>query len=55
MTYQLLSGRTPFDGKNIKKIDKNIVHKDLEFPERYWNDISDEAKDFICRCLDRDQ
>ena len=29
ITYQLLSGRTPFDGKNIKSINKNILYKFL--------------------------
>ena len=32
ITYQLLSGRTPFDGKNIKKIKEFILFKEIKFP-----------------------
>jgi serine/threonine protein kinase len=31
ITYQLLSGRTPFESRNIKKIDYNIKHKPIMF------------------------
>lgn len=55
ITYQLLSGKTPFDGKNIKSINKNILHKELKFPERQWKNLSDNSKKFIMRCLERDQ
>ena len=34
ITYQLLSGKTPFDGKNIKKINQNILGKDVKFPDK---------------------
>jgi len=47
ITYQLLSGKTPFDGKNIKKINQNILFKELKFPDRQWKNISENAKDFI--------
>lgn len=55
IAYQLLSGKTPFDGKNIKKINQNIIYKELTFPDKQWANISDNAKDFITQCLDRDQ
>lgn len=29
ITYQLLSGKTPFESRSIKKIDYNICHKDV--------------------------
>ena len=48
ITYQLLSGKTPFDGKNIKKINQNIIYKELTFPDKQWKNISDNAQDFIC-------
>ena len=57
ITYQLLSGRTPFESRNLKKIDFNIKHKTIRFENRddeYWGDISQEAKDFILACLERD-
>ena len=55
ITFQLLSGKTPFDGKNIKKINQNILHKELKFPDKQWLNISANAKDFITQCLDRNQ
>ena len=53
ITYQLLSGKTPFDGKNIKKINQNIIYKEIKFPDKQWSNISENAKDFIMQCLDR--
>ena len=47
ITYQLLSGKTPFDGKNIKKINQNIIYKEIKFPDKQWSNISENAKDFI--------
>lgn len=55
ITYQLLSGKTPFDGKNIKKINQNIIYKEIKFPDKQWCNISSNAKDFIIQCLDRNQ
>jgi len=55
ITYQLLSGRTPFDASKIKKINYNIINKDIKFPEKQWSGISDNAKEFIRACLERDQ
>jgi serine/threonine protein kinase len=53
ITYQLLSGRTPFDASKIKKINYNIVNKKIRFPDKQWSQISDDAKNFILKCLDR--
>jgi len=55
ITYQLLSGRTPFDASKIKKINYNIINKEIKFPEKYWSGISQAAKDFILKCLERNQ
>ena len=55
ITYQLLSGKMPFDGNNIKKINSNILNRDVKFPKKQWDTISDSAKDFIEQCLDKDQ
>lgn len=57
ITYQLLSGKTPFESDSIKKIDWNINNKKIIFettPDENWNDISLEAKEFILKCLNRD-
>lgn len=55
ITYQLLSGKTPYDGKNIKKINQNILGKEIKFPEKQFKNISLNAQDFIIQCLDRNQ
>jgi serine/threonine protein kinase len=47
ITYQLLSGKTPFDGKNIKKINQYICQKEIPFNDKCWRNVSDNAKDFI--------
>lgn len=57
ITYQLLSGRTPFEADSIKKIDWNINNKRIRFEttmKENWADISDNAKAFINKCLERD-
>ena len=55
ITYQLLCGQTPFDGKNIDHINQNILKKKLAFSERHWRNVSSQAKDFILQCLNRDK
>lgn len=57
ITYQLLSGKTPFESRNLKKIDYNIKYKQIKFEDKkdeFWSDISQHAKDFILACLERD-
>ena len=46
---------TPFDDRNIKKINKNIVEKKVRFGEPEWKKVSKNAKDFVLKCLNRDQ
>ena len=56
ITYQLLSGKTPFESRNPKKIDWNIKYKQVSFENKEnenWDDISDNAKSFILRCLEK--
>jgi serine/threonine-protein kinase ULK/ATG1 len=31
ITYQMLSGKTPFESRNLKKIDWNILNKEVLF------------------------
>ena len=57
VTYQLLSGKTPFESNSIKKIDWNINNRSLKFrntSDENWDHVSQNAKYFILRCLDRD-
>lgn len=36
IVYQLLSGKTPFDGKNLDRIHQNICSKHISFSSRSW-------------------
>ena len=54
ITYQLLSGKTPFEARSLRLIDWNIVNKKVTFRGEEWSDITQEAKDFIYTCLDKD-
>ena len=55
MTYLMLSGSLPFSGKNEHEIAKNVVYSKVDFTKKpIWNEISKEAKDFICKLLEKD-
>lgn len=47
IVYQLLSGLTPFEGKTIKEVNKNICNNKIKFEGEEFKMISDRAKDFI--------
>lgn len=51
ISYMLLSGKLPFDGKNLEEIADAILEKDITFPKEQWGKVSNQAKDFICLCL----
>jgi len=53
ITYILLCGFPPFfdDGSNMAKLFDQILGGDFDYPEEYWEDVSDEAKDFIDNLL----
>jgi len=53
ITYILLCGFPPFfdDGSNMGKLFEQIMCGEFDYPEEYWEDISDEAKDFIDNLL----
>ena len=55
MTYLMLSGSLPFSGKDEHEIAKNVVYSKVNFEKKpIWKEISDEAKDFITKLLDKD-
>ena len=55
MTYLMLSGSLPFSGKDEHEIAKNVVYSKVDFEKRpIWKEISDEAKDFITKLLEKD-
>ena len=50
ITYTLLCGYSPFRSENLRDLLDECYSGSLVFHERYWKDVSDDAKDFI-RCL----
>ncbi|KAG5366192.1 Calcium/calmodulin-dependent protein kinase type I [Yarrowia sp. B02] len=58
ITYFLLCGYTPFDRDSSAEEMQAILAGDYAFePEEYWQDVSEEARDFIrkCLCVDSEQ
>ncbi len=53
ITYILLSGDAPFKGNNKLQIQREIRNKNLTMDDPAWTGISDSAKDFIRRALNR--
>ena len=55
MTYLMLSGSLPFSGNNEHEIAKNVVYSKVDFTKKpIWKEITDEAKDFISKLLEKD-
>lgn len=54
MTYILLSGTPPFNGRNEVEVFNKIRCCDYEFPDKEWSYISQDAKDFIFKLLQPD-
>ena len=55
MTYLMLSGSLPFSGKNEHEIAKNVVYSKVDFERKpIWKEITNEAKDFITKLLEKD-
>jgi hypothetical protein len=54
--YHMLSGLLPFDDENDNEeiIAKKTVFTDLEFPDKYFKNRSQDVKDLICKCLIKD-
>ncbi|KAK7176195.1 hypothetical protein R3I93_000457 [Phoxinus phoxinus] len=51
ITYMLLSGLSPFMGDNDTETMNNILHAKWEFDEEAFENVSEEAKDFISSLL----
>jgi calcium-dependent protein kinase len=60
MAFQLVTGRLPFDDKRnphnpvLSTVLRSILTDKLDFNKSYWQDISDDAKDFVRMMLERD-
>jgi calcium/calmodulin-dependent protein kinase I len=51
ITYILLCGFPPFYNEKLQELFEQIMRADYDFPEDYWAEISDNAKNFISRLL----
>lgn len=52
--YILLCGRPPFKGKSNPEIIKNVMKGEYSFDYPSFEQCSDDVKDFISRCLEKD-
>lgn len=51
ITYLLLCGFPPFYGETLPDVFEQIMKADFNFPDPYWTNISQNAKDFISKIL----
>jgi len=51
VTYVVLSGSLPFFHNVLHKLYRQIVERDMGFPEQAWRNVSKGAQDFILRLL----
>jgi len=51
ITYILLSGSLPFFHSVLHKVYRQIMERDLSFPESHWCKVSKGAQDFILRLI----
>ncbi|KAF4609823.1 hypothetical protein G7Y89_g15800 [Cudoniella acicularis] len=54
ITYTLLCGYSPFRSENLQDLIDECSNGKVIFHERYWKDVSDDAKDFIGHLLQPD-
>ncbi|KAG9236010.1 calcium/calmodulin-dependent protein kinase [Amylocarpus encephaloides] len=54
ITYTLLCGYSPFRSENLQDLIDECSSGKIVFHERYWKDVSGDAKDFIGRLLQTD-
>ncbi|ODA82881.1 hypothetical protein RJ55_01390 [Drechmeria coniospora] len=51
ITYTLLCGYSPFRSENLKDLLNECTTNQVTFHERYWKDVSQDAKDFILKLI----
>lgn len=54
ITYTLLCGYSPFRSENLSDLIEECRHGQIVFHERYWREVSSDAKDFILTLLQPD-
>jgi calcium/calmodulin-dependent protein kinase I len=47
ITYTLLCGYSPFRSENLQDLIEECCNSPVVFHDRYWKDVSEDAKDFI--------
>jgi len=52
--YVLLTGRPVFRGDSINEILEKNKNCEFDYPEKYWENISPEAKDLVGKLLTKD-
>ena len=55
ITFVLLTGEPPFNGKTEAEVFHKIKSCDYDFLDKAWTNISDNSKDFIRKLLISDQ
>jgi calcium/calmodulin-dependent protein kinase I len=55
ITYTLLCGYSPFRSENLADLIEECKNGRVIFHERYWKEVSKDAKDFIMQLLQPDQ
>ena len=53
--FSRLSGLSPFLGDSDEETLANVSAADWDFDDPSWDDVSDLAKDFICRLMAKDK
>jgi len=51
ITYILLCGFPPFYSESVPEVFEQIMKAEYDYPAEYWDEISEEAKDFINHLL----
>jgi len=51
IVFLLLSGNLPFMGRSQKELFRKIVAGKYEFEAEDWDDVSEDAKDLVRKCL----
>ena len=51
--YYMFTGRYPFGGKSEDEIEEKILEENVEFKDGEWDFISDNVKDLIKKCLEK--
>ena len=54
LTYIMLSGEPPFKGKSNNEIFMKIIKDPIKFNPYKWNNLTENSKDFIKICLNKD-